>query len=168
MKILFRTLFFMCLLFASVNAFAQCRGNPYISEVGVDSSFSAEKIFYQSESFNSILEKARKNHKPVIIEFRATWCAPCVKMENTTFKNSRIKRYLKDNFYTYGVDVDEYIDLDLVTRFGVKSCPTFVFLDYKAKEIKKIYGFQSSNNFYKELTLIANIVEKKKKWWHFW
>lgn len=158
----------MCFLLINTSSYCQ-KTKLYInSNSGIYSPKVGTKLFHQTYTFASILEKAKQNKKMIIIEFRATWCAPCVKMEKTSFRNSKLKRYIKNNFYTYGVDVDEYIDLDLVSRFNIDSCPTFVFLNHKGKVIKKSYGFKSADKLYKELVEISGKTAEKNKWWKFW
>jgi thiol:disulfide interchange protein DsbD len=79
-----------------------------------------------------LLQTARKQHKPVIIDFCADWCTPCRELEDITFHHADVVRVAKRDFLMLKVDVTRKGDprhLALLKRYDVRGVPTVVFLD---------------------------------------
>lgn len=64
-----------------------------------------------------------KGEKPAVIDFYATWCAPC-RMVAPLLK-SLAKEY-KDQIVVYKVDTDKQKELS--AAIGIKSLPTIIFI----------------------------------------
>jgi thiol:disulfide interchange protein DsbD len=50
------------------------------------------------------LEAAKKQGKPAVLDFRADWCLPCLKMEKEIFSKSEVLKY-RDNVELLQVDL---------------------------------------------------------------
>lgn len=67
-------------------------------------------------------------HRPVVIDFYATWCRPCKMM--SPIVEQLAKEYAgKVDFYK--VDIDQ--EPELASVFGIQSIPTFLFIPMKGK-----------------------------------
>ena len=99
-------------------------------------AFKGPSVIWHSYSEKLLSEAAEKN-KPVIIDFYASWCAPCRKLDQVTFHHPDIVRLSKDDFIMVKVDLTgkdgENYD-HLLNEFNVKGVPTVVFLDNRGKE----------------------------------
>jgi thiol:disulfide interchange protein DsbD len=83
------------------------------------------------------LHEAQKLKKPVIIDFYATWCAPCRELEGVTFHDASIVKEAESDFVMVKVDVTKGGNKPherLLQEYGVKGVPTIVFLDPNGKE----------------------------------
>ena len=67
-------------------------------------------------------------HRPVVIDFYATWCRPCKMM--SPIVEQLAKQYAgKVDFYK--VDINQ--EPELASVFGIQSIPTFLFIPMKGK-----------------------------------
>jgi thiol:disulfide interchange protein len=81
--------------------------------------------------------------RPVIIEFRASWCRACSELEKATWPDADVRRESK-RFVAIRIDLtdDETPEaLDLKRRFAVAGLPTILFLDAKGSERARITEF---------------------------
>lgn len=115
--------------------------------------------------------KQEHEKRPVFLSIFTTWCGWCSRMEETTFHESAIARYINEKFYpvkfnaerkeelnfrnqTYGLiklGKKEYHRLAAEWLGGRMSFPTLVFLDTESNLIQAIPGYRSA----KELEVIA-------------
>jgi len=51
---------------------------------------------FAPQSFGHLLEEAAKQNKPIFVDFWATWCKSCLRMEDTTFADPVVKQALHD------------------------------------------------------------------------
>jgi thioredoxin:protein disulfide reductase len=91
------------------------------------------------------LTAARQEGKPVLIDFFAKWCPPCLELDRKTFKESSVKEALK-GFVTIKIDctLETAPCTEAVNRFGVVGWPTILFLDRDQtlhKDLSVIGGF---------------------------
>lgn len=65
---------------------------------------------------------AQAGNKTVVVDFTATWCAPCKKI-GPVLRELAAKNSATFRVFTADVDVAQ----DLVSHFKVSSMPTFIF-----------------------------------------
>ncbi|XP_058120271.1 thioredoxin, mitochondrial [Anopheles ziemanni] len=97
-------------------------------------------------------EKVRKSKDPVIVDFFATWCAPCrmltPRIETIIGENAGKVKLAK-------VDIDEHTDLAL--DYEVASVPVLLAIR-NGKVEQRLVGLQDTD---KLRTWVQNVVEKK-------
>lgn len=84
-----------------------------------------------------------------LLQFKAVWCSPC-KQQTKEFEENPVSIELR------AIDIDdEDNDLDLVTKYNVRSIPTMLLMDDNDEVMYRWTGFTKSstiNEFIKGLT----------------
>lgn len=90
------------------------------------------------------LGAAARAGRPAIVDVSASWCAPCVEMERTTFRDASVVA-LASGFALLRADPtssDASSRTDLV-RLNVPSIPTIILFDRTGREVRRLVGFTS-------------------------
>ena len=104
----------------------------------------------------STLERAKKEMKPIVLDFHAGWCIPCKKMDKVTFSDERVQALLSQSILVK-VDTDKHPDL--ARSFGVVGLPDIRLLNSEGKELQKLRGFQSPDQMKNAL---RSVLPKKE------
>jgi len=129
--------FLLCLILV-----AGC-GQPQQEAVHTEISWSVE--------INKALAQAKELDKPLMIDFMATWCPPCNKMEDSTFTNLDVIKK-SSNFVTVRIDVDKQGDManaykSNAGKYGGIGIPNILFLDSEGEELLHPVGYQGPEEF---------------------
>ncbi len=95
------------------------------------------------------LGRAKKEQKPVVLDFGAKWCVPCQRMEKETLTDSRVTSLLA-HCVLVKIDADEHAAL--ISKYGVSGVPDVRFLSPDGLEKKRLVDFQDAKLFAEELT----------------
>jgi len=86
---------------------------------------------------DKLIEVLKNNNLPVLVDFFASWCLPCVSMGNTLEK---VKKTFSRKIKVVKVNVDKN---DSVSRdYKITGIP-LIILFHKKKEIFRLVGAQS-------------------------
>ncbi len=90
------------------------------------------------------LAQARRENKPLILDFHAEWCAPCRRMEKTTLADARITTLLKQTVF---VRVDTDANPEVARKLGVVGLPDIRFVAPTGQILRQLRGFQDAEPF---------------------
>lgn len=131
-------------LVVMLSAFAQENDNKIKegSVIEMDDLMFRYRIFdYKSDA----QEWGYKGDRPCIIDFYATWCAPC-RMIAPSLKE--LAEEYKDSIFVYKVDVDKQKELS--RAMGIQSMPTILLIPMKGSP-QVIVGAADKNTFRKAI-----------------
>ncbi|HSW39587.1 MAG TPA: cytochrome c biogenesis protein CcdA [Acidobacteriota bacterium] len=102
---------------------------------------------YSKEAF----DRARRESKPLFIDFYADWCAPCRELDARTFSAPEVSE-LSNEFVMIKVDLTDVGDPaaeSLMRRYRIRGVPTLVFLAPDGGELTMLRGtgFESKDIF---------------------
>ncbi len=122
-------------------------------------------------SWEEAQTRQQQEKRPIFLDVYTNWCSWCARMDETTFKEGAIAKYINEKFYPVRFNAEKKESIDFrnqaygTVRIGKKeyhklaaewlggrmSFPTLVFLDDESNLIQAIPGYRSA----KELEVIA-------------
>ena len=135
----------------------------------ISEDIQAQDIFSASfftGSYQDLLQEAKRLKKPIILDFSASWCAPCKKMERDTYSNELIASVISLKYFAYKVDFGTIEALEIADKYKVSQFPTTLFLDFNGIVLGRLKGFYPPEYFIKILEMNqdkrGSMVEKEK------
>ena len=154
-------------------------------------NISAQEINWMS--MNEALEAQKENSKKIMIDVYTTWCKPCKMLNNRTFQNKKLIKYVNEHFYavkfnaegkeevtyqgfTYtnpnyveGRDENQRNNQHLFAHaLKVNTYPTIVFFDEESNMISPVIGYKTAEQLEIYLKMIASDdykdVTTKESW----
>jgi len=112
------------------------------------------QVVRSSEELERILQKAKADYKPVMLDYYADWCISCKEMEAITFTNSEVANALS-RFVLVQVDVtiNNQQSQALLRQFGLFGPPAILFFNGAGEEQKslRVVGFMAPSRFLERL-----------------
>lgn len=94
-------------------------------------------------------EEAQAQNRVLFIDFWATWCPPCRRMNETTFVDAAVVEYVSANFIPLKIDTDE--NQPLATEYGVQGIPCFWLVSPEGEKIGNFVGYRDAAQFRTEV-----------------
>jgi thioredoxin:protein disulfide reductase len=112
------------------------------------------QVVRSSEELERILQKAKADNKPVILDYYADWCISCKEMEAITFTNPEVAKAMS-RFVLVQVDVtiNSQQSQALLKQFSLFGPPAILFFNGAGEEQKplRVVGFMAPSRFLERL-----------------
>ena len=139
-----------------------------------DFNLYKNEVHAKFNDFDSGMEYARQNHKPVMIDFTGYGCVNCRKMELAVWTDPQISQIMNDDYVLITLYVDEKTSLPepikitengkertlrtigdkwsylQLSKFGANAQPFYVLLDNDGKPLNSSYSYDEDIAKYKD------------------
>jgi len=116
---------------------------------------------YTQETYAEAIE----NNQPVMMDFYADWCIPCLELDRSTFVDESVIEATQ-NFRRFKVDMTNYeseTSQQLRETFEVAGVPTIVFIGPDGKEIEeaRVVGFLNASRFMERVNMLRDASDEE-------
>lgn len=135
-------------------------------------------------SWKEAVEKRSVEEKKILLDVYTEWCYWCKRMDESTFGQPDIARYINENFHAVKFDAETKEDMEYKSKIykymrsgkrgyhelaveflkGRLSFPTLVFLDENLNVIQSIVGYKDPAQFEQIITYFATNNYKRTPW----
>ena len=100
-----------------------------------------EHAGWLEQDLEGALVRAKTEHKLVLVDIYADWCAQCKELDEKTWPDASVQQWVAQNAVPIRIDTDAQRK-DLATKLQIRSYPTVLLLDAEGRELRRILGFQ--------------------------
>jgi TonB family protein len=108
--------------------------------------------FRAFNNFGDALQLAATEQKVVFIDFRTTWCEPCKRMDQDTWRDPAVIALLRQKAISLEIDAEQAAPL--ASHFGVTAYPTLLVLRPDGTVIDRLVGYRNAATFTEEFNSI--------------
>ena len=96
-------------------------------------------------TFAEALAEAQRQNKPLFVDFYATWCVPCKKMEKTIFTQPEVGKFFNEKFVNLQMDAEAPENVEIAKKYKVEAFPTLGIIAPDGKAIQINVGFMKAD-----------------------
>lgn len=101
-------------------------------------------IQFFAGNWSETVAKAKAEDKLIFIDFYTQWCGPCYNMTKDVFVRSDVGSFYNTHFVNVKIDAENGEGIGLAKKFGVRSYPTYAFVDPLTEELVHRSGSRQS------------------------
>lgn len=114
----------------------------------VAATFATGEELFRPLTYDAALAAAKGEQRVVMIDFFTTWCAPCKRLDATTWKDPAVLAWARETLVAIKLDAEQ--NVELAQRYKIDAYPTMVFLRADGTEIERVNGFKEAPAFLTE------------------
>jgi thiol-disulfide isomerase/thioredoxin len=105
--------------------------------MGVSGPDATESVKFFNGTLTSAFKQARKEGKLVFVDFYASWCSPCRLMDEYTFTDPELAKYMSDKYIPVKVNIDDFDGFAYKQQYNINLLPTLIIMNCDGKEIER-------------------------------
>jgi TolA-binding protein len=109
-------------------------------------STSNAAVKWTDESYDQMMARAKSENKYVFIDFFATWCGPCKRMDEVTFTDAKVQELL-NSMIAADWDAEKDPWTAVAKKYKVSAYPTLLVIGPDGKEVDRHLGFLEPAEF---------------------
>lgn len=106
-------------------------------------------VVYWRDSWESALNEAKKEKRPVVLELYMEGCPHCMKLDRETHADQAVAAALNTRFIPVRLEGRNH--MDLVKKFNVTGAPTTLIFAADGNELHRFAGYLPPEPYLKEL-----------------
>jgi thioredoxin-like negative regulator of GroEL len=107
-------------------------------------------------SFDDAKKMSLATNKFMIVDFWATWCGPCKKMDFDSWSNAEVNEVL-EGYIQVKIDIDR--ETELAKSYGIQNIPNMFIMDGNGKVVYSFNGYHDADQLKRELEKFAFSTE---------
>lgn len=143
-----------------------------------------EKIQWMSIEEAYALTLTEESPKKIFIDVYTDWCGWCKRMDQATFQNPEVVKYMNEHYYNVKFDAEQREDVEILGNTfkfvengrrgynelaaallnGKMSYPTVVFMNGKFEMLSPVPGYQEPTGFMQVAKFFGDNIYRTKKW----
>lgn len=154
----------LLMILLSVFSFEPCMAQSKIEgNQSQQTVVSQNGIQFFQGSFEQAQTEAKKQHKPLFVDFYATWCGPCKRMAKTIFTKDSIGKYFNEKFVSLQLDAEKPENVAIAKQYKVEAFPTLAFIANDGKAISISVGAMGASELMEAAkTAVGDVVGFKE------
>ncbi len=102
-------------------------------------------ILFFTGSWKDILAEAKRQQKPVFVDFYTSWCPPCKRMAKEAFPNPKVGAKFNVHFINYQFDAERGEGVQVAKQYAVSSYPTALYIAPNGTLVHRAVGYSGIN-----------------------
>jgi|GEM_PF-2467338 len=119
---------------------------------------TTDDVHWSTASWSDVLARAKAENRHVFVDFYATWCGPCKRLDKITYRNARVKEFLNSTV-PVKYDAEKGVGLELARKYRVAAYPTLIVIAPDGKEVDRSLGYLEPEEFLTTMKKFVSGVE---------